>query len=71
MKDTLNKDIKDNKDIHKVYVVTYWDKNKVPFVNVFDNPLSAASCYRYNIKIHDYACVDQCEVYGSFMVARE
>ena len=56
--------------MHTVWVVTYLDKNNKPHVMPFDNPLAANACYChfYNIYRSD-VWIDECEVYGSFMVA--
>lgn len=55
---------------NKVWIVTYWDDNEEPVVTPFDNPESAQRCCNYFKKEHDGCCVDECEVYGSFIVAR-
>ena len=58
--------------MHTVWTVTYLDENNEPLMMVFDNPFAANSCYRHFCKIYGSAvAMNKCEVYGSFMVARD
>ena len=58
--------------MNKVWTVTYLDKNNEPQLTVFDNALAANACYKYFYeKYRMNVWIDECEVYGSFMIAGE
>lgn len=53
-----------------VWTITYIDENNEPQIMIFDNPLVANACYRHFYNIYRSGVwIDECEVYGSFMVA--
>lgn len=56
--------------MNKVWTVTYLDKNNESQLMVFDNPLAADACYKYFYeKYRMNVWIDECEVYGSLMIA--
>ncbi len=49
-----------------IWIVTYWESDRVPVVTAFNNEEAANKCYKYFKKEHYKCCLDECPVYSTF-----
>ena len=58
-------------EIYKCWVVSWCDEGEVPTVTVFNNKTAADRCLMYNIDKYDHICLDECPIYGNYIVQGE
>ena len=59
----------DNVLIGKAWVVSYSDKgDKETTETVFDNKDAADACFKFCLNYHDHVQIDECPVYGTFLI---
>jgi hypothetical protein len=54
---------------YKCWVVSWCNEGEVPTVTVFNNKAAADMCLMYNIEKYDHIAMDECPVYGKYLVS--
>ena len=54
-----------------IWIVTYWDLGQEPVVTAFNNRENAEKCWLYFKDSHDGCCLDECNVFSTFLTPNE
>ena len=56
---------------YKCFVIMRYNNGEEPTITVFSNKTAAQICLMYSIDLFDHVFVEECPVYGKFLVGDE